>query len=608
MPERGSLFRRYGPMPLLRGPPRDAARPAPPLRWRRTLALLWQHLSAYRLRLLGVGAALVANAALILLAPYLLGLAVDAVLFERDAKAAWPLIAGLGATWLAQLAATLLQAHWMIGIAQRSVADIRDRLLAHLHALPLHWFAGRSRGETVSRLTNDLDNLGQSLGQALLRIGTSALVFAGMLAVMFRLQPLLALASLVVVPTMYFGMRWINARAPLLFHRQQRDLGELAGYVDEALSLHTAIKAFDGERWAVDEFERRNRRLHVSAYWAQTYSGFMSKIMYLCDNLSFALIAAGGGFMALYGLVTVGTIVTFCEYTRQFSRQLNQVSTQVAQLLAALAGAARAFEVLDAPVEDDGGLELHEVRGDIRFEAVGFAYPGGPPVLAEVDLHVAPGRTLALVGPTGAGKSTVVQLLARAHDVGAGRILIDGRDLRDVRRRSLRRHLGFVLQEPLLFGLSVRENVRYGRPGAGDAEVERACRLADAHAFIEALPEGYDTRLAQDDEQLSHGQKQLLTIARAILADPRVLVLDEATSSIDSLTESRIQQALAALMRGRTCIVIAHRLDTILRADRIAVIDRGRVVEQGTHASLLASGGLYAALYRQQVREDGARS
>lgn len=574
-----------------------------PVRWRQALLTLWMHLAVYRLRLSAVALALVCNACLILLAPYLLGRAVDAVLFERTPGAAWPLIAGLAATWVLQLALTLAQAHWMIDIAHRSVTDIRHRLLTRLHALPLDYFSGRERGETVSRLTNDLDNLGQTLGQAVLRIGTSLLVFAGMLVIMLWLQPLLALISLIVVPTMFLGMRWINARVPLLFHQQQRDLGDLAGFVDEALSLHTTIKSFAAEQRNIDGFERRNQRLHHSAYWAQTYSGFVSKIMYLCDNLGFALIVASGGFMALYGLVTVGIIVTFSEYTRQFSRQLNQVSTQISLLLAALAGAARAFEILEQPVEANGGLVLSDVRGHIRFDAVDFAYPGGPEVLSKVDLQVPAGRTLALVGATGAGKSTVVQLLVRAHDVDGGRILVDGHDVRQLSRSSLRRQMGLVLQEPLLFGLSVRENVRYGRPQASDAEVEEACRLAHAHTFVEALEAGYDTHLMQDDEQLSHGQRQLLTIARAMLADPRILILDEATSSIDTLTEARIQQALTTLMRGRTCVVIAHRLNTIRNADQIAVMEQGRVVECGTHPELIARGGHYARMYRSLTGE-----
>ncbi|WP_437883837.1 ABC transporter ATP-binding protein [Pseudomonas sp. LRF_L74] len=595
MPER-TLSSRYGRMPLLRLAAAQARSAS--TAWASTLPRIWRYLAVYRIRLALIAFSVLLCAALVLLGPFLLGRAIDDLLLESQRSASLWLLGLLAAVYLLQLLVSAGQSRAMITLAQRTVMNIRQDVFAHLHRLPMTYFADRHAGEIASRLTNDLENLGQTLSQAVLRIGTSLVVFVGMLGLMFWLDPILALVSLIVVPMMFAGLRWIGARTPLLFKRQQTDVGALAAFIDEALSVHAASKAFAREQQSIDDFEARNARLHVSSYWAQTYSGFMSKLMYICDNLSFSLILVVGGVLALHGHTSIGVIITFSEYARQFSRQLNQVSTQISQVLASVAGAERAFEILDEPVELDGQVALDELRGDIRFEGVGFAYPDGPPVLTDVDLHITPGQTLALVGPTGAGKSTVVQLLTRFHDASAGRILIDGQDLRALRRADLRRQMGFVLQEPLLFNASVRDNVRYARAAASDAEVEHACRLANAHAFIEKLPEGYDTLLRHEGGDISQGQRQLLTIARAILADPRILILDEATSSIDTLTEARIQEALKRLMRGRTCLIIAHRLQTIERAEQILVLDQGRVVQRGRHDELLAVEGLYRSLYR----------
>lgn len=597
---RESLLQRYGPLPLLRLEQSTVSKGPKPAHWGKTLSRIGGYLAAYRLGLSAIAVSVLVIAALVLLAPYLLGVAIDRLLIQHTATSPLVLIAWLGVVYLLQLVVSMGQNHAMIGIAQRAVMAIRRDVFSRLHTLPMAYFAERHAGEIASRLTNDLDNLGQTLSQAVLRIGTSLVVFAGMLGLMFWLNPLLAVVSLVVVPMMFAGARWVSARTPILFKRQQADVGALAGYVDETLTAHLASKAFGREQAVIADFEVHNATLHRSAYWAQTYSGFVSKLMYICDNLSFSLILVVGGVLAIQGHVTIGLIVTFSEYARQFSRQLNQVSTQITTVMAAFAGAERAFELLDEGDEPDGRIALETLRGDIRFEGVSFAYGTGAPVLHDVDLHIAPGQTLALIGPTGAGKSTVVQLLSRLHDVSAGRILLDGHDLRDLRRADLRRQIGFVLQDPLLFNASVRDNVRYARAEASDEDVEHACRLANAHAFIEKLPHGYDTLLRHEGGDISQGQRQLLTIARAILADPKILILDEATSSIDSLTEAHIQEALIHLMRGRTCLVIAHRLHTIRHADQIVVLDNGRVAERGRHDALLAGNGLYRSLYGEQ--------
>nr|WP_238938620.1 ABC transporter ATP-binding protein [Pseudomonas typographi] len=568
--------------------------------WSKTLARLWRYRVDYRARLLLVLASVLIGAALVLLAPYLLGLAIDQLLVVQPTGSAWAMIASLAVVYLLQLGVALGQNYVMISLAQHTVMHVRREVFAHLHGLPLAWFAARHAGEVASRLTNDLENLGQTLSQAVLRIGTSLVVFIGMLGLMFWLNPLLAIVSLIVVPMMFGGLRWVGSRTPVLFKRQQADLGALAGYADEALAVHMASKAFGREHAAVEAFEQRNRHLHVSAYWAQTYSGFLSKLMYVCDNLSFSLILVVGAILTVNGKASIGVVITFCEYARQFSRQLNQVSTQISTVLATLAGAERAFEMLDEAQEPDGLIEQRSLRGDICFEGVDFAYAGGLPVVCGIDLHVPAGQTLALIGPTGAGKTTLVQLLSRFHDVSGGRILIDGIDLRDLRRRDVRRQMGFVMQEPLLFDASVRDNIRYARAEASDAQIEAACRLANAHGFIEKLPRGYHTLLRHEGGDISQGQRQLLTIARAILADPKILILDEATSNIDTLTEVHLQQALARLMQGRTCLIIAHRLSTIRQADQIVVLEQGRIVEKGSHDQLMNNAGAYHSLYVEQ--------
>jgi ATP-binding cassette subfamily B protein len=402
------------------------------------------------------------------------------------------------------------------------------------------------------------------------------------------------------VPALFFGMKWITARTGRLFKLQQNHLGELNGVIQETLSGQRIVKMFSREQRVIAQFREKNDRLKNSGFWAQTYSGFIPKLMNLLNNASYALIAAVGGWLAVRGLVSVGTIVIFVEYSRQFTRPLNDLANQWNTLLSAIAGAERVFEVLREPEEtrDEVALkELAHVRGEVEFERVRFAYEKGGDTIRDISFRAAPGQTVALVGPTGAGKSTVIQLLARFYTPDGGRILVDGVDIAEVTRESLRRHMAFVLQDPFLFQGTIRDNIRYGRLDATDEEVEEAARMANAHSFIVKLPDGYDTWLNADGGGISQGQKQLLSIARAMLADPAIFILDEATSNIDTVTEIKIQEALRRLMQGRTSFVIAHRLNTIRSADLILVLRDGTVAEQGTHSELMAKNGFYRELY-----------
>lgn len=489
----------------------------------------------------------------------------------------------------------------MIEIAQETIYRIRTDLFAHLHRLPISFFNRRQQGEIMSRLTNDIENISSTLNSSAIQIFSSVLTLLGTVGVMLWLSPLLTLLTFIVVPLMTLGMRWITRRTGPLFKERQRSMGELNGYIEETLSGQRIIKAFSQEERVISGFRERNTRIMLSGYWAQSISGFIPKLMNGLNNLSFAIVAGVGGLLAIRGLVTVGVIIAFVEYTRQFTRPLNDLANQWNTLLSAIAGAERVFEVMDEETEakDEGAaVSLEQVEGAVTFKDVSFSYDGGADTLQNISFEAKPGEMIALVGPTGAGKTTLIGLLSRFYDPSKGSITLDGMDLSSIRRESLRSQMAFVLQDSFLFKGTIRDNIRYGRLDATDEEVEQAAKLANAHSFIMRMRGGYERMLSVDGSGISQGQKQLLAIARAILANPSMLVLDEATSSIDTVTEIKIQEGLQALMKGRTSFVIAHRLGTIRAADRILVLQGGRLLQQGTHDELLQQGGLYSELVR----------
>ncbi|MEI2666675.1 ABC transporter ATP-binding protein [Rossellomorea sp. LJF3] len=573
-----------------------------------TLLRLWNYLSKMKVVLYLVILMVFISSAAALLGPFLVGKAIDDYIVTKETSGLVGLITGLIAVYILHSMSVWFQNYWMIGVAQDTVYRLRKDLFHQLHQLSIPFFDKRKHGELMSRVTNDIDNVSATLNSSFIQIISSVLTLVGTVSIMLWLSPLLTLITLTIVPLMVFGMKWITKRTGRLFKQYQHNIGELNGYIEETISGHSIIKTFSREETAIEEFGEKNQRLKTAAYWADTYSGFIPKLMNVLNNLSFAVIAGVGGVFALNGMITIGVIVIFAEYARQFTRPLNELANQYNTLLSAIAGAERVFQILDEEEEakDEGdAVEIQDVEGKVEFQHVSFSYEKGERTLEDVSFSIRPGETVALVGPTGAGKTTITNLLSRFYELNEGRIEIDGQNIQAIKRKSLRQQMGFVLQDSFLFQGTIADNIRYGRLDASDDEVEDAAKLANAHTFIEKMPEGYDTMLRADGSGISQGQKQLLSIARAILSNPSILILDEATSSIDTITELKIQDALKRLMKGRTSVVVAHRLNTIRQADQILVLDGGRIIEQGTHGELLKTKGFYHGLYHSQLKESG---
>jgi len=488
-------------------------------------------------------------------------------------------------------------------IVQRTVYQMRGEVEAKFSRMPLSYFDSKPRGELLSRVTNDIDNVAQSLQQTISQLLTSLLTVIGVLAMMVYVSPVLAVVALVTVPVSMLITVTIAKRSKPQFVRQWSTTGQLNAHVEEAYTGHELVKVFGRSDETVEAFRVLNEQLYTSSFKAQFISGLIMPAMMFVANLNYVAIAVIGGLRVASGAISLGDVQAFIQYSRQFTQPLTQVASMANLLQSGVASAERVFEVLDAPEQSadaNPAVVLTDVRGRVVFEDVSFSYDPSRPLIEHLDLVAEPGQTIAVVGPTGAGKTTLANLLLRFYDVDDGRITLDGVDVRDMRREDLRAEFGMVLQDTWLFGGSIRANIAYGAEDASAAQISAAAEAAYADHFVRTLPEGYDTVIDDDGSSVSAGQRQLLTIARAFLSDPAILILDEATSSVDTRTEALVQQAMSALRTGRTSFVIAHRLSTIRDADRIVVMVDGGIVEQGTHAQLLAAGGAYHRLYAAQ--------
>ncbi len=583
-----------------------------PKEFKKTLRRLLGYLQPHRSKLLAIGLMAVLGTLFSVLSPKLLGDATSSLYSSFvngtrvDFEQLGTLLLWLVGLYVASSLFTFLQQYTMAGIAQRTIANMRREVNEKLTRLPLRYFDRHAHGDLLSRAVNDIDNINNSLQQALMQIITSVISIVGILVMMLVISPWLSLVVLVTLPISAFVIQLIAKRSQKHFMSQQAEIGQVNGHVEEMFSGHQVVKAYGYEEQAIEDFDGMNERLYQAGWKAQFMSGIMMPMMMFIGNLGYVLVSIFGGILAINGSIRIGDIQAFIQYTQQLNQPMMQAAGIANMIQTALASAERVFTLLDE--EEEERKEPAELRwkadsGSVAFENVSFGYEAGKPIIKGLNLKVKQGQTIAIVGPTGAGKTTMINLLMRFYEISGGSLQMGGIDYTEMTREQVRSRYAMVIQDTWLFHGTIRDNIAYGKENATEEEIVQAARNAYADDFIRTLPDGYDTVLGEDASNISQGQRQLLTIARAILSDPSILILDEATSSVDTRTEMNIQRAMKEMMKDRTSFVIAHRLSTIKDADLILVMNKGEIIEQGTHAELLRQRGFYADLHSSQFAD-----
>ncbi|MFO1442467.1 ABC transporter ATP-binding protein [Bacillus sp. Bva_UNVM-123] len=568
-----------------------------------TMRRIWLFMGKQKAALIASVIFVILSTLLGLLGPYMIGMIIDEYIIPKNITGTLKFLAILTAVYIATALFTWLQTFMMVRVSLQTIRNLRQDLFNKFQTLSLKFFDKRTHGDLMSRVTNDIDSLNNALSQSVIQIFSAVLMISGVTIAMFSLNWVLAIVTLLVIPLMMYTTKKLITYSGSHFIKRQRDLGELNGFIEENISGNEVIKLFGKEEKMNRQFSDVNQRLRQSAMAADTVSGFLGPVNNFINNLGLGLVIAIGAVLTIHELATVGIIAAFVIYSRQFFRPINQLSNLLNMFQSAIAGAERVFEIMDETPDlqdKENAIAVHSFRGDVEFSHVSFRYEEGINILKNIHFQVKAGEKIALVGPTGSGKTTIINLLMRFYDVTAGELKVDGHDIRDYQLSGLRKKIGVVLQDTFLFSGTIMENIRYGRLEATDEEVINAAKMASAHQYIQHLPDGYHTQITSGGANLSQGQRQLLAIARAILANSDILILDEATSSIDTNTEIEIQKGIIRLTEGRTSFIIAHRLKTIENADRILVIQQGEIIESGTHQELLQEKGFYFDMYESQ--------
>ncbi|MBQ5153520.1 ABC transporter ATP-binding protein [Macrococcoides caseolyticum] len=571
--------------------------------WKYAIGRIWSLMEGNRLKLTVVIVSVIISSLLGLIGPYMIGQMIDNKILKKNFEGIENDLLILFFIFIGLSLFSYVAAIIMVTIAQETVYKLRMLLFSRLQKLPIPFFDKRQHGELMSRMTNDIDTISQVLNSSFIQFTSSIITIIGTIIVMLLLSPLLTLLTMMIIPLMLIAMRWITNRTSILYKRRQRAIGEMNGYIEEIISGQEVVKLFTREARVTEGFTEKNAKVRDISYWSVSYSGLIPKVMNFFNNLSFAIVAGIGGVLALNGNgITVGTIVIFAEYARQFTRPLNDLANQFNTVLSALSGAERVFEIIDTEpeVDIDNSNRNLTIRGEISFEQVTFKYNEEQlkPTINDVTIHLNQGESLALVGATGAGKTTLMQLLARFYEINSGKITIDGIDIKDIPKQTLRNQMAYVLQDPFIFDGTIRENIKYKNQHISDEVMIQAAKDANAYDFIMRLEDGFDTKISFESTHLSQGEKQLINIARALISDPKILLLDEATSNIDTVTEMKLQQAIERLMNNRTSIIIAHRLNTVKIADKIVVLEKGKIIEQGYQKDLVMQDGMYAKMLK----------